>query len=71
MILKILEISTVLKIVISFFKIKYVGLQIARLPVREMEHWPHERNTWEKQAERNINTLCPTYRDTIELGNTL
>jgi len=44
-----------------FFKIKYVGLQIVRLPIREMEHWPHSRNTWEQKAERNVNDLCPQY----------
>jgi len=40
---------------------KYIGLQIPRLPIREMEHWPHSRDTWEKSQERDINTLCPSW----------
>ena len=42
-----------------FFRIKYSKLQIVRTLERNIEHWPHSRDTWQKQNYRNVNVLCP------------
>jgi hypothetical protein len=43
-----------------FFRVKYIKLQIARTLEKQLQHWPHARDTWQQSAERDVSKLCPS-----------
>ena len=43
-----------------FFRVKYIKLQIARTLEKELQHWPHSRDTWQSSTDRNVSVLCPS-----------